>query len=100
MRVRPLRGQVVVRELPRERSSTLWTPDPTARQIHTHRGKVLGLGPPRLKGDVEVPHGFDVGDVVQYHFTVHEEASTRPWPVDGEPATWIPVDNIDAVLEP
>jgi hypothetical protein len=102
MKIRLMRGQVVVREVTRARSSLLWTPDPTARQQKTHTGVVLGLGPPARLTDhpnsPEVFHGFQVGDIVQYHFTSHQEAATREW-TDGKPATWIPQMNVDCVWE-
>lgn len=99
MKIRLLPGQVVVREERSEPSTALWTPAPGARDVRTHRGRVLALGPPaRLGGSgVEVPHGFGVGDLVQFHFTHHQDAATRPWPLDGKPATWVPQENVDGV---
>lgn len=102
MRIRLLPGQVVVREIHPEPSTELWTPGPGRRDVKTHTGRVLALGPPaRLNGSgPEVPHGFGVGSLVQYHFTSHQDAATRPWPPDGEDATWLPQQNIDLVYEP
>ena len=99
-----MRGQVVVRELDAPASPLLWTPDPRARDVSTHRGIVLGLGPPaRLTespNSPEVPHGFEVGAVVQYHFAAMgtQEARTRAW-TDGGAATWLVQAEIDAVWE-
>lgn len=101
MKIRLLPGQVVIREERREPSERLWTPTPGARETRTHTGRVLALGPPaRLNGSgVEVPHGFVVGDLVQYHFTSHQDAATRTWPPDGKPATWVQQENVDGVWE-
>ena len=103
---RLMRGQVVVRELDVSASAVLWTPGQGKRQERTHRGIVLGMGPPALtpvtwngKGGHPVDHGFKVGDVVQYHFNTHQEAWTMPWPPDGLPATWLPQESIDGVWE-
>lgn len=104
MKIKPMRGQVVVRELEAPPSAVLWTPEQGARQVRTHRGVVLGLGPPaRLtegSSSPEVPHGFEVGDVVQYHFgAVGTQASrTRAWS-DGKPATWLTQAEVDGVWE-
>jgi co-chaperonin GroES (HSP10) len=99
MNIRLMRGQVVVRETTPKPSDTIWTPDPTARQVKTHRGIVLGVGPPALEFNaVEVPHGFNVGDEVIYHFQHHQDAHTRPW-TDGRDATWLPQYCVDGVIE-
>jgi hypothetical protein len=103
-RLRLMRGQVVVRELDAPDSSSLWTPEPGVRQVKTHRGVVLGVGPPaRLTehpSSPEVPHGFAVGDVVQYHFEAMgtQAARTRAW-LDGEDAVWLHQAEVDAVWE-
>jgi len=101
MRVRLMRGQIVVRELANPTgSATLWTPDPRARDVKTHTGKVIAVGPPALtRRGAEVPMGFVAGDTVQFHFTHHQDAATRPWPEDGEPATWLPQHCVDGVWE-
>jgi hypothetical protein len=104
-RVRLLRGQVVIRELDPS-SDVLWLPteDPKSRTVKTHRGVVLGMGEPSRLFDgayaPKVPWGFEVGDVVQYHFTHNLEAHTRPWPPDGRDATWISQSMVDGVIEP
>jgi co-chaperonin GroES (HSP10) len=99
MHIRPLRGQVVIREETPPASKTLWTPAPGPRQVHTHTGKVLAMGPPaRTARGAEVVHGFAVGDVVQFHFTHLEELARNTWE-DGKPALWIPQENVDAVWE-
>jgi co-chaperonin GroES (HSP10) len=66
-----------------------------------HRGRVLGMGPPaRANGHgAEVPPGFQVGDEVLFHYTHHQRAWTRPWPPDGEDATWMTQAEIHAVVE-
>lgn len=103
--IRPMRGQVVVREIA-EKAAGLWTPDANPRHAQTHRGEVLALGPPAttprsFDGDAwvggrEIAHGFRVGDVVQYHFTHNHDAFTMPW-TDGGEATWLPQQNVDGV---
>jgi hypothetical protein len=104
MNIRLMRGQVVIREHTPAPSSTLWTPELGPRHVRTHRGVVLGLGPPaRLTespSSPEVPHGFEVGDLVQYHFGAvgTQEARTRAW-TDGQPATWLTQAEIDGVWE-
>ena len=101
MTIRPMRGQVVVRELVQQHSAILWTPEDRPRQVRTHRGRVLAMGPPSRLVDLpdapEVPWGFGVGDVIQYHFEHHQEAWTCPWPDDGLPATWLPQAFVDGV---
>ena len=102
--IRPMRGQVVVREC--HVAQFLWTPDANPRQVKTHQGVVLAMGAPartpmsvdgeRWIGGVEIPHGFEVGDVVQYHFEHHQEAWTMAWE-DGSPATWLAQKNVDGV---
>jgi co-chaperonin GroES (HSP10) len=97
--IRPLCGQVVVREVPPRSSALLWTPPPQPRSVTTHTGRVLALGPPaRTAAGVEVPHEYQVGDLVQYHFEHLEKVLTNPWE-DGELATWVPQWCIDAVWE-
>jgi diadenosine tetraphosphatase ApaH/serine/threonine PP2A family protein phosphatase len=65
----------------------------------THRGVVLGIGAPAQVNGHDVPHGFTVGDEVQFHFEHHEGAMTRLWPDDGEMAIWLPQSSVDAVWE-
>ena len=97
MKIRPLRGQVVIRET--RPATYLWTPDPAQRQVHTHQGVVLALGPPaRTPTGAEVEHGFAVGDLVQYHFTYLEKLALNAWE-DGLPAHWVPQENVDGVWE-
>ena len=100
MSVRLLRGQVVIRE-ERHVSAHVWAPTPeNPRDVKTHRGRVLAMGPPAVtrKGH-EVPHGFKVGDIVQFHFNHRERDFTRPW-TDGEDAVWVPQECVDGVWEP
>ncbi len=99
MKIRLMPGQVVIREETPEASAVLWTPTPGARETHTHTGRVLAHGPPaRVNGTgAEVPHGFTVGDLVQYHFTSHEGVATNVWPLDGKVAVWLPQENVDGV---
>ncbi len=107
--IRLLRGQIVVREhlnadteqfthLIIPGVSTAHDKDAQARSRTWHRGEVLAKGPPALHGVHEVPHGFEVGDTVLFHFGHNEKAFTRPW-TDGEPAVWLPQQAISAVLE-
>jgi hypothetical protein len=102
MNIRLMRGQVVIRELEPRPSERLWTPTRGQNDVTTHVGRVLAKGPPARLTDhphsPEVPHGFEVGDVVQYHFGAMgtQEARTRAW-IDGKPATWMTQAEIDAV---
>lgn len=111
MRVRLLRGQVVIREdlradtrhfrhiiVPGVSNAERHDPDARQRARTWHRGNVLAMGAPMLtsKG-VEVPHGFAVGDDVIFHWQHREKSWTRPW-VDGELACWIPQAFVDAVI--
>jgi hypothetical protein len=69
------------------------------RETKTHTGVVLGMGAPSLtKGGAEVPQGFVVGDVVQYHFEHHQAAATRVW-TDGKLAHVVPQWCVDAVWD-
>jgi hypothetical protein len=101
MSIRLMRGQAVIRE--DTSTGVLWMPDAKPRQVQTHRGLVLGLGPPALarrgKRYVPVPWDCKVGDVVQFHFEHHRDAHTRPWPEDGKAATWVPQWCVDGVIE-
>ncbi len=93
-----MRGQVVIQEISPQASAVLWTPAPGLRDVETHTGRVLAMGPPaRTPTGAEVEHGFVVGDLVQYHFTHLEEAATNTW--NGEKAVWVPQQNVDGVWE-
>ena len=77
--IRPLRGRVVIREHKRL-SSILFHPDENPREQKTHRGEVIALGEPfMLPCGAEIPFGFRVGDVVQYHFEGPERGRTTEW---------------------
>lgn len=95
-----LRGRVVIRET-EARPSIIWRPAPGQRQISTHRGTVLAIGAPAIdKHGNEIPHGFEVGDEVQFHWEMSEEAHTRVWPGDGKPACWVRQFAVDGVWCP
>lgn len=98
MKLKLMRGQVVVRELDNQDSAVLYMPYGNPRERKTHRGEVLAMGAPALYKGSEVPHGFAVGDIVQYHFSHNQKAWTMPW-TDGLQATWIPQQNVDMVYE-
>lgn len=94
--IRPMRGQVVIEEIVDQPSRALWTPTPGARQVKTHRGRVLALGPPaRTPSGVEVAYGFGVGDVVQFHYEFLEKLARNEW--EGQKALWIPQQDVDGV---
>ena len=93
--MRLLPGRCAVRET-LNTSSWLYMPDGKPREVKTHRGIVLGLGP----STSDAGWGCEVGDVVQYHFEHHQEASTLVWPDDGKPCTYLPQRCVDAVIEP
>lgn len=94
----PLRGRVVIRE-DKKRSGVIIDPGiANEREIKTHRGVVLALGPPvEAFPGVYVDHGFKVGDTVQFHFEGTEKGRIADW--DGEPALWMAQREIDAVIE-
>jgi hypothetical protein len=95
-RIRLLRGQVVIREIHDQYS--IWTPAPNPRDVRIHRGRVLAKGLPAQVNGHDVPHLFDVGDEVFYHWEKQEKAFTRDW-IDGEPACWMYQHEVDAVVE-
>jgi co-chaperonin GroES (HSP10) len=68
-RYRPMRGQAYVQVI-HEKSKLIITPDPDSREVQSHRGRVLALGPPaRLTDHPDspvVPWGCKVGDEVVY----------------------------------
>ena len=98
MKIRLLRGQVVVRELRPKHSSIIHMLDDNPRSVKTHRGVVLQKGPPaEIAPGVPVPHLFEEGDEVVFHFEDHEGKRTRPW-TDGENAVWLMQKEIDAVI--
>lgn len=103
MTVRLMRGQCVVRDVQEVTTKAglilLWK-DPKSKQVRTHRGRVIALGPPSLIYDrFEVPWEFEVGALIQFHMNHHWDAHTRPWPPDGIDALWIPQNSIDAVID-
>lgn len=107
---RLLRGQVVIREeldaqhahykhivTLRAREGVDEDAEKVARKFHV--GRVLAKGPPAMTArGVEVPHGFEVGDRVFFHWHHLEKAWTREW-IDGEPACWVPHQFVDAVID-
>lgn len=96
-RITPMRGQVVIREC--KDRHTIWRPS-NPRDVKIHRGVVIALGAPmRTTKGAEVPHGFEVGDVVLYAFQHHERAWTNTWS-DGESAHWIPQWCVSGVVVP
>ena len=99
-----LRGRVVLRpERPGFQSKILI--DPYTREYReyeerTHRGVVVAMGPPVLTSQGhETPHGFEVGDVVQFHYESTERGSRITWP-DGSTCVVRAQREIDAVIEP
>lgn len=107
--IRLLRGRVVIREDLKADTrqytsiivpdvSTSHDKDAIARARKWHRGTVLAKGAPVLTCEgVEVPHGFEVGDDVLFHWEHYEAGFTRMWE-DGEPACWVPQVCVDAVV--
>ena len=95
-RVRIPRGQVVVRETRQQYSIIVPVEGP--REVKTHRGYVLAMGPPAQVSGHDVPHGFAVGDEVIFHWEKSEKAFTRAW-IDGEDACWMMQHEIDGVIE-
>ena len=102
-RLHCLRGRVVIRpDRPGWKSDTLidpYTAEYREYEERTHRGTVLAMGPPVLTGEGhEIPHGFRVGDVVQYNYESTEKGSRITWP-DGEVCVVRAQREIDAVIE-
>lgn len=98
-----LRGRVVIRpERAGSESSSLIDPyvgEYREYQEKTHRGTVMALGPPVLtEQGHEIPHGFSVGDVVQFHYESTEAGSRLIW-TDGEVCVVRAQREIDAVIE-
>lgn len=110
MKIRLLRGQVVVREdldadfeqykhVIRPGIAYSDLPDELARKRTWHRGVVLAKGTPaKNKWGNEIAQGFEVGDIVLFHWEHHEKSFTRPW-TDGKNACWLTQWCIDAVVE-
>jgi len=108
--IRPLRGRVIVREDVEADYSHLRhivVPDvinddhPTAlaRRRTWHRGRVVAMGEPaRTRKGAEVPHGFNVGDLIVFHWAHLESAWTFEWP-DGSRVACIPQECVDGVYE-
>ena len=111
MNVLPLRGRVAIRELLSKQEGRIILPDDYhdrhERDRTSHRGIVLGLGPPaRTRAGVEVPPEFLVGDTVLFVFDADngvqgggftEKARAGVWPVDGGPCTWVMQEEVIAV---
>lgn len=97
MKITPMRGQVVLREIHEEHR--VWRPT-NPRDVKIHRGRVIALGAPmRTTSGAEVPYEFKVGDVVLFSFVSNEKkVATNTWS-DGEPALWIPQWAISAVVD-
>lgn len=102
-RIRPMRGQVIVREIKDEYATIrgVWRPPSNPRDIKIHRGRVLAMGAPmRTTSGAEVPYEFAVGDVVLFSFVSNEaKVATNVWE-DGEKAVWLPQWVISAVVLP
>lgn len=108
--MRVLRGRVIIREDLKADTrqythiiapdvSTKDDADAVAVARTWHVGTVLAKGPPALtRKGVEVPHGFEVGDTVYFHWAHYEKGFTRVWE-DGELACWVPQECVDAVVE-
>jgi len=111
MRIRLLRGQVVIREdlqastrhyrnivVPGVLDAEKYNPDARQESRTWHRGIVLAMGAPMLTPTgAEVEPGFAVGDDVVFHWEHLERGWTRPW-TDGELAAWVPQYCVDAVI--
>jgi len=103
--IRPLRGRVVIREHKDAQYTSFRSiiiPDTVlanARARTTHVGTVLAVGPPVLtKRGAEIPLGFAVGDVVQFHFEATEEGRKTIWS-DGIEALVMAQREVDAVYD-
>lgn len=110
MVIRPMRGQVVIREDMSVHTyrGTILVPEVSnvdnrnavARTRKWHIGEVLATGAPmRTNAGAEVPMTFGVGDRVIFHWVHNEKGHTLDWS-DGLPACWIPQWAVDAVVMP
>jgi len=101
--VTPLRGRVVIREIKDRYYGLIQLPDSAlepSRSEKSHRGIVLAVGAPMFakKGAREIPHGFQVGDIVHYVFAAQyaERGRTSTWH-DDLPVVWMTQWEIIAV---
>lgn len=103
MSIRPLRGRVVIREIKDAQYRhypSIVIPDTAManeRSRMTHTGTVLAVGPPvQTSLGHDIPHGFEAGDVVQFHFEGTEKGRITKWE-DGEDALVMAQREVDAV---
>ena len=95
-RARPLRGRVLLEIESEASKGLLWTPEPKARSLKIHTGRVLSFGAPAQRNGVDQPHGFVVGDRVLFVFAASLEKSRR---FAGN-LCFCAQEEIQAVLEP
>jgi co-chaperonin GroES (HSP10) len=112
VRLRPLRGRVAVKPLVETRTGLIWHPDQRPdtersedRQLgklaqSSHRGRVLGAGPPALRHGHEVPLGFEVGDEVVFVFASRGTEESRRSFYGDEPCVWVAQEEVIAVVSP
>ena len=111
MKIHLLRGRVAIRPIVEEKSGSIFLPNRAdyqrdsdhkqgIRAKASHFATVLGMGPPIL-GDhgYEVPHGFKVGDVVNYAIHINEKAHEDQVWEDGLPCVFIAQGHVNGVLE-
>ena len=98
MKVRPLPGRVIIREI-KERSSIIVDPGRwDERAVTTHRGVVIDATPFVFPNGVEAPLDFEVGDTVQFHFEATEKGRTVTWG-EHDGVLVMHQREVDAVLE-
>lgn len=109
MKIHLLRGRVAIRPIVETKRGNLFLPTDWQREFEhsqgikaksSHKGKVLGFGPPAMtQSGHELPHGFEVGDVVNFAYHVNEKASDGQLWEDGEPCIYIAQEHINGVYE-
>jgi hypothetical protein len=108
-----LRGRVAIRPILETRIGSIlmpethndWTRDGQHKRgilaKSSHFAKVLGKGPPAIGvHGHEVPHGFEVGDTVNFALHMSEKWSDGQVWEDGEPCMFIAQEHVNGVLEP
>lgn len=66
----------------------------------SHEGIVLGMGPPAMVYNKhELPHGFNVGDRVNFSYQMNEKWSDSQRWEDGEACIFISQECINGVIE-
>ncbi len=107
----PLRGRVALKDLTPTRTGLIWHPDQSSDLARaedksygnlagsSHRGLVLGFGPPALRHGHEVPRGFVVGDEVVFVYASGMIEKGRRSFFNEEPCIWVTQEEVIAVID-